>query len=392
MEVMSPGLTLAPQTTTARAGGIGRGRDALLAAVLVTACVALCFRAFDPQKTDFRMFYSAAQMLRHGAAHQLYDLDVQHAFQLRYAKRTGLIYDYPPASLLLYLPGAWLSLSRAYLLWTLLSTAMLLASSVLLNRRLRLFPRSVLFFASAFLFLPIWLNLMHGQIVFCVLLAYAIAFYYFAEGRELAAGCALALGLVKFHLVLPFVFVLLIRRRWRAIRGFFSVAAGFVAVCVAVTGWRFLIDYPRLLLRLPSVPDAGTHLSGMANLRGLIVGFAHWDPPVAAMALISLALLIWSARAWNQTERGFAIAMVVTVLASHHLNPHDLSILLIPAAVAIRNTPLRSWRTALLASLLAPVSLMLLGKNFWLTGISVVALLIVLAVPPAESIQFRESG
>jgi hypothetical protein len=349
------------------------------------------------------MFYSAAQMVHHRAAHQLYDLDTQHTFQLSYAKRVGLIFDYPAASLLLYLPGTWFPLSTAYLLWTILSTSMLFASSVVLNQRLCWFHHSLLFFFGSFLFLPTWLNLMHGQIVFAVLLAYAFAFYFLTEGRELAGGGALAFGLVKFHLVLPFVLVLMFRRRWRAVIGFLTGAAGFVITCIAVAGWRFLLEYPKLLLRLPSVTDAGTHLSGMANLHGLIVGFTHWDPPIAVLAMISFALLIWSARMWDRPDfprlgthnppaiqrdmpvlawdcsRGFAIAMVVTVLTSYHLNPHDLSLLLIPLAIAIRNLRLAPWGTAVLASLTLPVSLMLLGPHFWITGISVIGLLLLLA-------------
>ena len=82
--------------------------------------------------------------------------------------------------------------------------------------------------------------------------------------------------------------------------------------------------------------------------------------------------------AWD-SGRGFAIAMVVTVLTSYHLNPHDLSLLLIPLAIAIRNLRLAPWGTAVLASLTLPVSLMLLGPHFWITGISVIGLLLLLA-------------
>ncbi len=237
-EQVSPGL----ERYTHAFGG-GKWLEIVATGLLFLLVVAICGRAFQPIRTDFRMFYSAAQMLRHGAVHSLYDLEAQHAFQRQYVHKVGLIFDYPAATALLYLPGAWLGVWPAYLLWTSVSLLVLVIAMFALNAGLQGFEHPLSLLAITLLFVPVWLNLMQGQIVFFLLLAYSLALYYMSQGREFAVGCALAIGLLKFHLMLPFVLVLLIRRRWRAVGGFMTGSAVFAAICVAVAGWRFLIGF-----------------------------------------------------------------------------------------------------------------------------------------------------
>lgn len=355
--------------------------EACAAVFLAVIVIIICDRGFDPRLTDFRMFYSAAEMVRHGAADRLYDLAEQHAFQLRSVNKVGLIFDYPAATILLYLPGAWFSIQTAYLLWTTASVLLLLLSAVFLNLALRLFKHPTVLFAVALLFVPIWLNLMQGQVVVVLLLAYSLALFFLSRGREVTAGCALALALVKFHLVLPFILVLLVRRRWQILAGFSALGVAFLGLCFAVAGWSFLAQYSNMLLRLPSLPDTGMHLNAMANLHGLYVGFLRHEPPLILLAAVYLALLVWSARAWKDDDTGFAIALVVTVLISHHLNPHDLSLLIIPLAVLFKRAPLLSWRALPLALFAPPLPLYLLISRYWLLSCAAIALLVALSAP-----------
>jgi hypothetical protein len=353
--------------------------EACAAGFICVLVVIICYRGFDPKLTDFRMFYAAAEMIRYGAAHKLYDLAEQHAFQARFAGKIGLIFDYPAATALLYVPGARFSMQVAYLVWTIMSVVALLSSSFLINAALGLFRHPTILFVISLLFIPVWLNFMQGQIVLILVFAYSLSLYLLVKGREFEAGCALALGLVKFHLVLPFIFVLLLRKRWRSIVGFTGCSVGFAVLCIVTAGWRSLLDYAGLLLKLPSLPNTGMHLNAMANLHGLFVGLFHREPPIIGAVVVSVALLIWSRTFWADVELGFATTMVVTVLVSYHLNPHDLCLLLIPIAVLMKRAALVSWHSVPVFLLAPPLPLFLLGKNFWLMGCSVIVLLVALA-------------
>src|SRR5207237_4241302 len=81
---------------------------------------------FDRMKNgiDFPVLYSAAQMVRHGAAPQLYDVTAQQAFQRQFTNRTGSIFAYPPVTALFLSPLALLSFKSAYIVWTAVSLAL----------------------------------------------------------------------------------------------------------------------------------------------------------------------------------------------------------------------------------------------------------------------------
>jgi hypothetical protein len=354
------------------------------AAVLLLLCVVgVCGKLFgaatiDTDTKDFRMFYSAAQMIRHGAGHSLYDLEQQHAFQQQYTHKIGLIFIYLPVSALLYLPVAWLPLSSAYMLWTCASFLVLIAAVFVLNAGLGRFEDPLAVLVLALVYVPIWFNIYQGQILLYLLLAYSTALYYMNRGREFAAGSALAVGLLKFHLVLPFVLVLLIRRRWRAIAGFSAGSVAVLALCVTVAGWQFFINYPGLLLHLPHLPLTGFHVWSAANLRGLFAGIAHREPPLLALVVVSLGLSVWSALVWRVTEIGFAITIVVSVLVSYHLNPQDLSLLFIPLLVLVKNARLLRWHFVPLALFAPPLAVLLAGPHFWMMGFCILVLLVAL--------------
>jgi Glycosyltransferase family 87 len=371
--------------------------EKLAAFLLCLLALLICYRGFDPLRTDFRSFYVAAQIVRQGAGHYLYDVNVQHDFQLHYAGRIGLIFNYPAATALLYLPGAWLTLRAAYVLWTAVSLAMLLGSAALLNATLGFFRHPVMLLAATLLYVPVWLNLMHGSTALCMLIIDALALQFFMQNREFAAGCALGAGLLKFHLVLPFLFVLLLRRQWRAVAGFTAIACIFLGLCIWVAGWRFVLEYPRFLLRLPSLPLAAMNVSGMATLRGLYVGLARREPPLVLMAAVAAGLLIWSARTWRKAPAsGFAITIAVTALISYHFNPQDLSLLIIPMAIVLKAADWR-WSAITIAAFAPPLPLLLLGPRFWLMGCLVLVLLMALVATTVRATGFahlegRDSG
>jgi hypothetical protein len=74
-----------------------------------------------------------------------------------------------------------------------------------------------------------------------------------------------------------------------------------------------------------------------------------------ALGVISLMALIWISRQWRTLEQGFAGTLVATVLVSYHLNPHDLVLLLIPLALALRDINYASISGVLFLFLALPI-------------------------------------
>lgn len=80
----------------------------------------------------------------------------------------------------------------------------------------------------------------------------------------------------------------------------------------------------------------------MANWQGLltIVGINH----PALLGPLSPATILYAAMAWKDLDRGFATAILASMLVSYHLTPQDLSLLLIPFYLSIKTSILPESR------------------------------------------------
>jgi hypothetical protein len=124
-------------------------------------------------------------------------------------------------------------------------------------------------------FFPIFFALLQGQDAILLLFLYAMAFASWKSQRMVSAGAWLACGMFKFHLVLPFVLLLLIQVKPRGGRQFL---AGLVGVClvlgavsIAAVGAGQIIAYPSYVLGLEKTMAMGAIMpSDMPNLRGIL--------------------------------------------------------------------------------------------------------------------------
>jgi hypothetical protein len=328
----------------------------LLGFVFALAAFAGTRVAASLQGSDFPDFYCAARMLAAGHGHQLYDPDLQRQYQARYAGRVGTLYIHPPFEAVLYLAVAWLPLRYAYLLWSLLNLALLTVTARLLAKELVLPWDWPLCFAASLTFVPVLLCFLQGQDSLLLLLLVVFAFVALRRGRGFDAGCWLGLALFKFHLVLPLALVLVLTQN-RSVRsalakGFSLVALALAGLSAAISGWSVFLVYPKFLLHLKAQPFAGVVPQAMANLRGLIYLFFHGGRSPAAVAVLSLlsaAALIKMLLDWkNEGEFDllFANTVVFALLVSYHLNPHDLSLLLLPVALLLPRVLTRTPRVS----------------------------------------------
>ena len=335
------------------------------------------------QATDFPDFYCAARMLADGHGHQLYDAVLQRQYQARYAARVGTLYIHPPFEAVLYLSVAWLPLRRAYWLWSLINLAFLaLAARRLAGEALPPWDWRLLFVASL-TFVPVLFCLIQGQDSLLLLLVLILALTALRRSRAFAAGCWLGLGLFKFQLILPLALVLIVSygkgSRARLVEGFGLVALALGGLSAAISGWSVFLTYPQFLMHLHAQPFAGIVPEAMANFRGLIYFFFHRDQSpwaIAAVSILSAAALSKTLTYWRRSrlaayrdpeaprseefDRAFASAILFALLVSYHLNPHDLSLLLLPIALLLHHTLARPRRELHPADRVTPALLAIL--------------------------------
>lgn len=342
--------------------------------------------------SDFPAFYVGARMVHDGLGHRLFEPELQRQYQVRFLSGAGPYYIHPPFETLLYLPFSLLSLPRAYWLWSLCNGILLVLIARWLAKDLA--PRLdwPALFALLFLFVPVLLNFVQGQDSALLLFFFVLAFAALKRNRDFAAGCLLACGLFKFHLVLPLALILTFRRSGKFLNGFAAVGVLLAAISVAISGWGVFASYLKFMAYLEATPAAANYPSGMATLHGLASVLL---PASANRALIigsSLLTLALALHGWLRTRAGsttqqnlaFANAMLAAVLAGYHLSPHDLTLLLLPMALILNyvvNTPrMPGWlRISLLANLallfLPPMHLWVLHLHMYAyAGVAVLTL------------------
>jgi hypothetical protein len=318
---------------------------------------------------DYSIFYTAGLMMRRGQGHVLYDNSTQWQVQREFVsvanQRDGpLPYNHPAFEVLLFVPLAYLSYVSSYELWVALN--LLLLCCVLLFLRARIselqFLPPWLVLLAALAFFPVAYALMQGQDSILLLAVYCMAYAALRRGRDLQAGVWLGLGLFKFHLVLPFVLILLFRRRLRAVFGVALSAAVDILISWALIGWKELLHYPRYAWESNRHSLIGAMAPrNMANLRGLITGWnrapsaSPW--PNIVLLAASVGLLIWAAGQWDASDlrdvtkwnNGFSIAVLATFLVSYHSYNQDMSILFLPMLIlsaSVLQTHAEAWYIA----------------------------------------------
>ena len=303
--------------------------------------------------TDFSQFYAGAMIVREGLGQSLYTYEVQENIQRQLystaENRTGpLVTNHPAFEILIFLPLTYTSFPRAYLAWLLLNLTILLAVPLLLfpyfaNLR-PVFGINV--FVSFFSFFPIFNAVYHGQDSLVLLLLFACAFVSLKRDLPFLAGVFLGLGLFRFHIVVPFMLLFVVRKQWRVIRGFLVTGVLAVAASLFVTGWQGAIRYVSLLLEInKNLTDRAHQVrfalypTAMANLRGLLYTlFAGRvsDTIIAIISLLfSLLVLLWfffylKKSVAEALDLDFSIGIVVMLLIGFHVHLYDWSLLMLP--------------------------------------------------------------
>jgi Glycosyltransferase family 87 len=280
---------------------------------------------------DFSEFYCAAQIVANGLGARLYDISLQSEFISNVAA-VHTFYNHPPFESLIFVPFTAVSYRTAFRVWTFISLTLLVLAAWTIESRMK-----VSFAIAQWTGIPADFGLV---LVLFLTFAPATTSLLIGRNAQFAAGCVLALGLFKFQLVLPFAFILLMRRKWPALAGFASVGGLLILVSVAISGVQVLEAYPTFLLLDTNYQQvAGFQPEFMPNIRGfLYLLFNRWIPPTLLniLVLVLSVLTLWfAARRWRDEQFGFSFstAVIATLLASYHLYNYDVTLLLLPVMV-----------------------------------------------------------
>jgi hypothetical protein len=298
---------------------------------------------------DFASFYTAGQIVRTGQSSRLYDPALQWKFQQQFASgvttRLGpLPYIRPPFEALLFVPFAYVSYPAASILWLSLNIALVLMIPFVLpqlNSSTKAISTRATDAVLCLSFFPIGLTLIQGQDAILLLLVLLIAFRLLLRGTDYQCGAVLALGLFKFHFIIPLLAVFILWKKGKVALGFLAVGAFLFVISLLMVHWSGLLLYPRYLWALNQTPDLGmtTGPQNMPNIRGLLsiwlengrtpVG-AHWFLAAIVMFGILISGRMWRGDDRRQVSLAFSFAIVVTLLTSYYAKTYDLTLLLLP--------------------------------------------------------------
>jgi hypothetical protein len=340
---------------------------------------------------DFAAFYTAGEILHQGHGERLYDPGLQWQIQQEFAsqvaiRKSPLPYIRPAFEACLFLPFTYVSYAVAYLLWTVLKLAILLAIPFLLDSagstrtsgdRWRAIKILV-----CFAYFPVAFDLLQGQDSILLVMLFVLAFRCLERGKTLAAGAFLGLGVFKFHLTVPLLCIFLLRKKTKVVLGFLGTAVSLFLISAAVVGWSGMAAYPKYLLTLNQTPGLlGIKSRSMPNIRGLMAPlFGPGALPAAvnwALTIIAIIGIAISARFWRiecEDDRslaaGFSFAIVMTIVTSYYVNSYDLTLLLLPMFVLgprfLEGCEIRGWpRLGFLLS----VGILLVSPVFWILAL-----------------------
>ena len=312
--------------------------------------------------SDFRAFYTAGWMVRHGQSTRLYDFEQQQEVQRQLDIQPGAhrargvsAYLNPPHFATAMAGLARLPYAAAFTAWTLATLAAFCASIGLMRPFLPSLhgPRGWLLMALALGFMPVYFTLSGGQNTAFSLLLFTLIFLALQKGRDWLAGVLIAVGLFKPQLFLGLLPLLALGKKPRALLGFL-IGASLVWVWTVETcgthalgDWLATVRSPfyqqnvvRLSYNMFSWQAFWRLLLGVNTLSSL-VGWSF------ALATFGALCVLWHRFATTTTKDAdandqllnlYALTVGGTVLMVPHLFAYDLALLVLPGLVLTDRT------------------------------------------------------
>jgi Glycosyltransferase family 87 len=315
----------------------------IIVCLLLLCQATACYLGADAPlkgRVDLRAFYAAGTILRSGHGAQLYDYNYQEQVQNAVVgfRANALPFLYPSFAALPFVPLSLLSYRAAFFVWLGLNLGLLILAGSLLH------PWLPYFAARSWVALPAFygclfgvsIALVQGQISFLLLVVYCGAWALLRQERPFLAGLLISIGLMKFQIAIPILVLFLLWKQWRVVSGFLAGAAGLAIVSVALVGRTGVSVYFHAMSSMTkqtafNAAAAKVHYGmfpvDMPNLHGLTFGLTHgasWG--LGLNIVLCCVVVVFAAR----QKASLLIALPAAMLVSYHMQPHDLTLLLLP--------------------------------------------------------------
>ncbi len=268
---------------------------------------------------DFMSFYTGARLLPKSQLY-LYNQTFEFEKQLGLTDPTPMVYIRLPFYALLFTPLAKLDYKLAYAIFQ-IGSILSFVLAMLLWRR---------FGAGTCLLLAGWsgamaIALLRGQDAAYVLLFASVSAALLRKGQHFSAGAILALGMIKWNLLLFFPLMMIAKKMTRFGLGAAAGASVLLALSFLVyPGWPG--DYPHAL----QLSETTLHVAAMPNLRSLLSGVSG-ALGIQLLGIAAGAVLCWRVfRSAGSGDQAVAISLLAGVIFSTHDYAYDC-VLLLPA-------------------------------------------------------------
>jgi len=358
---------------------------------LLLGCSLLQTVTLEARKYDFSTRYASGLILRRGDGSKLYCLEEERRVQEALFGRKGVMVEtHPPFEIPLYAQLSKLPYNHAYIVLAVINISIWVVFALLIRSCAPVPEQTFRYLLLCFTFFPLWAALLQGQTSLLLLLLYGATFLALKRKRDFVAGVFLGLGLFRFQLVLPFVLICILRKKWKLTAGFVLVALLLAAISVLAVGWQGVMSYAHFIIdtaRHPSNPAyASIRPSDMPTVRGflaaILTGWVSQKWINAGTALVSAFLILFTAWRWRQEDRRdeddslgliFAAALTVTLITGFYVLAHDMSLMLLAVLLTLatsqQSKESRWWLIlrALIIVLFIPFVYMLLLHWHWLS-------------------------
>jgi hypothetical protein len=343
----------------------------LLAAILVGVSPAVM--DWGRMFPDFICYWAAGKILAAGGSP--YDPALQARVQGEYGwdrQRDGLgLYDYlpfyyPPWFGLLFVPLLPLGFAGARTAWYFLNLEGALLGGYLLSGVPGVPRRLPLWLAPLFLFTLA--SVLLGQTAIFVFFVLALSWRLLEEGRDRAAGAALAWLTVKPQLTAVLLLGLLL---WLARRGRWRAVGTFLLTAVLLAGGSALVlpDWPfQMFNAIRQTPSPTEYYPWIGNAWLLVLRSLGLGGPLLWTAYLALAVpfLVAVARAAlspaGRLEDVLALGALAAFFVAPYARHYDFPVLLVPLLVAVGRLPrVAGWALVALLTVVPYVQLFLLA-------------------------------
>ncbi|MCI0558875.1 MAG: DUF2029 domain-containing protein [Nitrososphaera sp.] len=293
-------------------------------------------------KGDFAAFYAGAQIAGTAQMDQLYQVEPGYRLQQELwgpgNYQPDVTYIRLPFYALLLKPLTLFEYNTAHWIWFTLRLAAV-AGFIFLWPGKR--SDSALLVAVT---VAIPMGLFSGQDSVLLLPLLAL-FYRWLETRPLLAGLVLSLCAIKPHLFILVAVLVIVQRRWEALRGALAGGACLVPLSFLAGGRTWLWAF----LDAATAGRTNPVVDRMYNLHGLLQG-----NPLEPLAYALIALVAAVAFSRLPASRSLALALIGGMLISHHAYYPDV-VILIPAVLLLQA---EGWTVKALAlAALSPLAL-----------------------------------